>query len=105
MIPIIKQKSEEISRLCEKYRVKSLEVFGSAANDAFQSEPSDIDFLVEFLPGVDFGPWLSHYFDFKDDLEELLGLDVDLVMSNSPAMENTYFVAEVNRSRRLLYAA
>ena len=44
-------------------------------------------------------------FDFKDDLEELLGLDVDLVMSNSPAMENTYFLAEVNRSRRLLYAA
>jgi predicted nucleotidyltransferase len=58
---------------------------------------------VEFLPGVDFGPWLSHYFDFKDDLEELLGLDVDLLILDSPAIENTYFLTEVNRSRRLFY--
>lgn len=105
MIPLIAEKAEEIKRLCEKYRVKSLEVFGTAAEGDFDSESSDIDFLVEFLPGADLGPWLAHYFDLKEDLEGLLGYGVDLVMSNSPSLKNPYLLSEVNRSKKLLYAA
>lgn len=105
MILIIKEKAEDIDQLCEKYRVKSLEVFGSAADDTFNSESSDIDFLVEFLPGVDLGPWMAHYFDLKDELEELLGYEVDLLMSKSPSLTNPYLLREINRSRRLLYVA
>lgn len=105
MIPLIVEKREEIDRLCVKYSVKSLEVFGTAAGGDFDHESSDIDFLVEFLPGVDLGPWLAHYFDFKDELEGLLGYGVDLVMSNSPSLKNPYFLSEVNRSKKILYAA
>ncbi len=103
MIPLILEKIEEIKRLCKKYSVKSLEVFGTAAEGGFDPESSDIDFLVEYMPGVDLGPWMAHYFDLKDELEVLLGYGVDLVMSNSPSLKNPYFLSEVNRSKKLLY--
>ena len=35
-------------RLCEKHHVHQLDLFGSAAEDRFNSEKSDLDFLVEF---------------------------------------------------------
>ena len=80
-----------------------LEVFGSAADDTFDAASSDVDFLVEFPPGENLGPWLSHYFDLKVELETLLGRKVDLVMPG--AMRNPYFIREANQTRRVLYAA
>lgn len=92
-----------IRRICVKYHVKRLELFGSAAIETFESESSDIDFLVEFQPDVDLGPWLTHYFNFREELEKVFGRKIDLVMISS--MRNPYFIKEVNRMRRLLYAA
>ena len=80
-----------------------LEVFGSAAEGDFDPARSDVDFLIEFGAGQDLGPWLTHYFEFRRNLEELLERTVDLVMPK--AMKNPYFVREVNRTRRVLYAA
>lgn len=68
----------------------------------FDQNRSDVDFLVEFLPGQAMGPWLGHYFDFKAAMEELLERRVDLVMPR--AMKNPYFIAEVNWSRTPVYA-
>jgi len=100
---VVEQHRDEIEALCRRFNVGRLEVFGSAADGSFDPATSDVDFLVEFLPGQNLGPWLAHYFDFKSELERLLGRKVDLVMPK--AMKNPYFIREVNRTRRLLYAA
>ena len=103
MIALLKEKEAPLADLCRRYAVARLEVFGSAADGTFDSEHSDVDFLVEFLPGHDLGPWLAHYFEFQAGLEKLLGRKVDLVMTS--AMKNPYFIREVNRTRQVLYAA
>jgi uncharacterized protein len=103
MIDLIEQHRAELQELCRRYRVKKLEVFGSAADGAWDRVRSDLDFLVEFLPDQDLGPWLRHYFDFKDQLERLLERPVDLVFGTS--LKNPYFIREVNRTRKTLYAA
>lgn len=48
MIDIIEQRRPEVAALCSHFGVQSLEVFGSAADGAFDPAHNDIDFLVEF---------------------------------------------------------
>ena len=103
MIPLLKENRYRIEELCRKYRASRLEVFGSAAGDSFIPESSDVDLLVKFDPDSDLGPWMAHYFEFRDELRELLGSEVDLVMVS--ALTNPYFIKEVNRTRKLLYEA
>ncbi|MDP9370131.1 MAG: nucleotidyltransferase domain-containing protein [Chloroflexota bacterium] len=103
MNPLIEQHQEAIRALCREYGVARLELFGSAATGQFDPDRSDIDFIVDYAPETDLGPWLKHYFEFKERLEALLGRPVDLVMAG--AMRNPYFIRSVNESRRLLYAA
>ena len=46
MVRIIEIKREELARLCVRYHVCRLELFGSAAGDRFDPARSDLDFLV-----------------------------------------------------------
>jgi len=103
MIPVIADNRAAIEEVCRRYNVARLEVFGSASEGDFEPARSDVDFLIEFPSSQDLGPWLSHYFEFKNELEQLLGHSVDLVMPK--AMKNPYFIREVNRTRRVVYAA
>lgn len=103
MIPLIEQQLDAIRRICAKYPVRRLELFGSAADGSFNSETSDVDFLVEFKPGTDLGPWLARYFDLRDELRAAVGREVDLVMAGAP--KNPHFIREMERTRTPLYAA
>jgi|AP95_1055475.scaffolds.fasta_scaffold124478_3 predicted nucleotidyltransferase len=103
MVAPIFQHAEPIEQLCHQYGVATLEVFGSAAREDFDPSQSDVDLIVTFQPGRDLGPWLSHFFGLRDDLQSLLQRPVDLVMAS--ALRNPHFVREVNRSRKVLYAA
>jgi predicted nucleotidyltransferase len=67
---------QQISGICQKYRVKNLSVFGSALTEHF-NENSDIDFLIE-LDGAADG--IKRYMNVKFELEELFLRSVDLVM-------------------------
>jgi predicted nucleotidyltransferase len=61
--------------LLEKFRVRSLSVFGSAVRgDA--GPDSDVDILVEFEPDADIG--LIEFIRLKNELGDLLGVSVDL---------------------------
>lgn len=102
MIPALVERQTELAALCARFGAKRLEVFGSAAStDEFDPLTSDLDFIVEFHPDQELGPWLQNYFEFRDALSGLFGYSVDLVMSS--AMKNPHFVREANRTRRVLY--
>lgn len=92
-----------IADLCRYYRVQRLELFGSAATDAYDPTNSDVDLIVEFSPQAELGPWMKSYFELRDRLQALLGRPVDLVMAG--AMQDQHFVREANRTRTTLYAA
>jgi len=103
MTSLIESKRAHLQDLCRRYAVAQLELFGSAATEAFDPARSDLDFLVEFLPGQPLGPWLRHYFEFQAELARLFGRRVDLVLAS--AVKNRYFQRELDRTRTVLYAA
>ena len=62
MIELVKQHVQELKSLCQKHHVERLEVFGSAVTGQFDTQSSDLDFLVEFLPLAE-GQYADAYFD------------------------------------------
>jgi uncharacterized protein len=100
--PIVKTRLAEVRRLCRRFGVRRLEVFGSSTGGDFDPARSDVDFLVEFerdLPARA----LDTYFGLKEGLEALFGRPVDLVMSG--AVENPYLRHGIEQSRETIYAA
>jgi predicted nucleotidyltransferase len=98
----ITQHREQIAELCRRYRVRRLELFGSAVGGNFDSQHSDVDFLVEFQP-LDEGQHADAYFGLRESLETLLSRPVDLVMTR--AIRNRYFLEAIKPTRTVLYAA
>ena len=100
MHPAIAQHRPAIAAICQRYGIRRLEVFGSAAraND-FAPAHSDADFLVEFASGVQ--PGLNAIFGAKADLEALLGRGVDLLEAG--AVRNPYVLANINRHHEIIF--
>ena len=92
----------ELIQLCRQFQVCQLEFFGSALGDAYDTERSDLDFLVEFEAMPD-GGYAAAFFGFKESLEQLFGRPVDLVVGS--AIRNPYFRQSIEQSKALLYAA
>jgi len=93
---------QQIESLCRRFYVRRLEVFGSALRDDFNPARSDVDFLVEFDTSPDVNAFEA-YFDLRQQLCELLGRPVDLVMLS--AIRNPYVRARIEAQRELVYAA
>lgn len=71
---LIEAKRAEIREVVRRHRGRTVAVFGSVARGD-ESPSSDIDLLVEFEPG-------SSLFDLlhiTEELEELLGVPVDVI--------------------------
>jgi len=79
-----------------------LEVFGSALRDDFRPGESDVDLLVGLGPMESYAR-VDAYFGMLDELQELLGVEVDLVMVG--AVKNRFIAAEIERTKQVLYAA
>lgn len=73
--PILRQ---EFSRLQERYDIDSLGVFGSYVRGEAGPE-SDLDVLVRFRRC----PGLFRFIELENDLSDLLGVRVDLVMADA----------------------
>lgn len=101
MNALVTGKLDEIRQLCLRYRVRQLDLFGSAAGPDFDPLRCDIDLLVLFDRDGPDGAF-DQYFGLLEGLEALLGRPVDLVNEN--AIENPYFRQAVERSRVSLYA-
>lgn len=103
MITIVEQNLGTLEKLCHRYRVRRLELIGSAVEgEKFDAEHSDLDFLVEFQP-LKPGEYADTYFGLLEALENLFARHVDLVMVR--AVKNPYFLEAINESRKVLYAA
>lgn len=103
MIAVVKQNLRELADLSRQFGVLRLELFGSACTPEFDPERSDIDFLVEFPPGYDFGPWASRFTEFQKALSDLFGRRVDLVMPS--VLRDPWFRREVEKTRITIYHA
>ena len=82
MIPLVEDRRAEVAKLCERYGVERLDLFGSAAGEGFDPEESDLDFVVSFERRAP-QDLFRRYFGLEEDLEALFGLGVDLVMEGA----------------------
>lgn len=91
---------EALPALCRRFRVRQLDLFGSAANERLDPERSDLDFLVAFeaLPG---SAYADAYFGLREGLAGLFGREVDLV--TDPALENPYLRRRIEAQRLGLF--
>ena len=90
-----------VDAACARFGVARLQVFGSAVTERFDPARSDVDFLVEFLPGRQ--DRFSDYFGLSEALRTLMGREIDLVSTES--LDNPFFRATVLASAEELYAA
>lgn len=102
MLDLIQAHQHEIQEICRRFRVRRLELFGSAATGEFDPNRSDLDFLVEFESLAE-GEHADAYFGLLAALEDLFNRHIDLVMPR--AIRNRFFLQAINRNRQVLYAA
>lgn len=98
----VAEHATELARLCQRYGVRRLDLFGSAATGRFRVGDSDLDFVVEFQPATVSGAYADAYFGLLESLERLYGRPVDLVIDG--AIRNPYFRQSVEATRKPLYA-
>jgi predicted nucleotidyltransferase len=91
--------SDRIAEICNRYGVRELAVFGSAARGDLRPE-SDVDILVDFEPDARIG--LVKFAFLSEELEVLVGRRVDLVTKTGlkPRVRS-----EVLREAQLVYSA
>ena len=102
MARILESKREQIAASCARHGVLRLDAFGSAVRDDFRPGDSDVDLLVEF-GRMDPHTRVDAYFDLLDELRNILGAEVDLVMVD--AVKNRYIAADIERTKQAFYAA
>ncbi len=103
MLALLKHKSPEIAALCQRFGVRQLVLFGSAARQKdFSPGTSDIDFLVEFERDTPVQT-LQQYFELRTELSTVLGHPVDLVGMDT--IDNPYLLKSINEDKEVVYAA
>jgi hypothetical protein len=100
MHALLKDNLSGIVKLCKKYHVNKLYVFGSVLTGRFSIHDSDIDLYVELLPlpAMERGQTLI---DLWDQLESLLDRKIDLV-TDQP-VRNPYFLSELEKTKQIIY--
>ncbi|WP_353168474.1 nucleotidyltransferase domain-containing protein [Flavobacterium sp.] len=93
---------EKLIALCVKHNVKLLFAFGSVLRDDFNNSKSDVDLIVDidFENPVEKG---EHLMQLWSELELLFHKKVDLLSSNS--IKNPILKSEIEKSKKLIYAA
>ena len=89
---------DRLAKLCRRHGIARLALFGSAARGELEPE-SDVDLLVEFLPGERVG---LRFITVQEELQALLGRRVDL---NTLAFLSPHFRDRVEAEAVPLYEA
>ena len=102
MTRVLEDKRQAIAEVCARHGVVRLDAFGSALREDFKPDRSDLDLLVELGPMEPYAR-VEAYFGMLEELRALLGTEIDLVMAG--AVKNPYIARDIERTRRMLYAA
>lgn len=86
-------------KLCDTYNVDKMYVFGSALRPEL-AEHSDIDVLVKFK-SIDLAHYFENYMNFKENLKNLLGREIDLLMEQT--LKNSILIKSINEFKELIY--
>jgi predicted nucleotidyltransferase len=89
----------EIERICRLLPIKRLGLYGSALTKSF-SPSSDVDVLVVFDSDEDIDLF-DKYFELKEQLEEIFGREVDLIVDKP--FRNPVFRESVEKTRAIIY--
>ena len=86
--------------LCKQHSVEKLFAFGSVTGPAFDSDTSDLDFLVvlKSMPPLERG---QHLIELWEALETLFGKKVDL-LTDQP-IRNAILAESIMKSKLLVY--
>ena len=103
MFQISNHIKKELELLCTNHSVNELFLFGSALRNDFNPLTSDLDFLVQFSNKIDVLAYSKNYFSFQFALEELFKKPIHLMTIKE--LKNPILIAEINKSKQLLYAA
>jgi len=93
-------KADWIEEFCQRWEIQEFSFFGSILRDDFQPQ-SDIDILVSFSPDAKWS--LFDIIDMKDELQQILGRNVDIVEKD--AVRNPFRKESIMSSREVVYAA
>jgi predicted nucleotidyltransferase len=95
-----------IDAFCQKWQIKELALFGSVLTDEFRAG-SDVDFLVTFQePVPSWGPWMSRWTEMEEELEAIVGREVDLVEKKAVERSENYIRRRhILRNQRTIYVA
>ncbi|MBN1394442.1 MAG: nucleotidyltransferase family protein [Pirellulales bacterium] len=88
--------TDQIAEFCRRNRIARLALFGSVLREDFDAA-SDVDVLVEFLPGTNVG---LRFFSLERELSEIIGRRVDL---NTPGFLDRYYREEVLREAEVIH--
>lgn len=101
MLDLIEKNIEMLRLLCIKYEVKTMHLFGSAAQGSFKDD-SDIDILINFKD-IPFDRYTDNFLELHSALENLFQRKVDLITESS--LNNSYLIKSIQHTKQLLYAA
>ena len=103
MLPNLYIAENEIEDFCRKYHIRKLSLFGSVLRDDFRPD-SDVDVLISFAPDAHWG--LFDLVRMEDELEAILGREVDLVSRRAvEASENYIRRKSILGNLEVIYAA
>ncbi|MDO5627241.1 MAG: nucleotidyltransferase family protein [Mobilicoccus sp.] len=100
MAVVVSLDRDAIVHAAQRYGVAELAVFGSAVTGGFRAD-SDVDFLVEFVPGRP-DPF-ADYCSLRDELQRIVERDVDLVVKRS--IRNPYLRDSILAHAEVVYVA
>jgi predicted nucleotidyltransferase len=89
-----------VANVCQRFGVARLRIFGSALRSDFDPQRSDVDLLVEFLPGE--SKSLFKLVEMQEALSLVFERDVDLM---TPGSLSKYFRDAVLEAAETLYDA
>ncbi len=91
---------EQITTLCQRWKITEFALFGSILRDDFRPD-SDIDVLVTFAPND--GWSLFDLMNLQRELESIVGRPIDLLEKRD--LKNPFRRSEILRTHQVIYAA
>ena len=92
--------AEAVAAFCRKWKIEELAIFGSVLRRDFRPD-SDVDVLVDFAK--EHGWSLYDIVDMEDELKQMFGRKIDLVMKGG--LKNPIRRRQILETRQVLYAA